>query len=72
MIALNILLLGAEMLVYFGAMLALFRLRGTLGIGVFFCALGSLHFMETYLAAAYYVQLPFSVSLSPGSVVLFS
>jgi diguanylate cyclase (GGDEF)-like protein len=72
MIALNILLLGAEMLVYFGAMLALFRLRGTLGIGVFFCALGSLHFMETYLAAAYYVQLPFSISLSPGSVVLFS
>lgn len=72
MTALNILLLGAEMLVYFAAMLALFRLRGTLGIGVFFCALGSLHFMETYLAVAYYVQLPFAVSLSPGSVVLFS
>lgn len=72
MAAFNIALLLAEMLVYFGAMLALFRLRRALGIGVFFCALGSLHFMETYLAAAYYVQLPLGVSLSPGSVVLFS
>ncbi|MEP9352113.1 GGDEF domain-containing protein [Xanthobacter sp. KR7-65] len=69
---LNILLLGVEMLVFFAAMLALFRLRSTLGIGVFFCALGSLHFMETYLAASYYVQLPFGISLSPGSAVLFA
>lgn len=60
------------MLLYFGAMLALFNLRQTLGLGVFFCALGSLHFMETYLAAAYYVQMPLGISLSPGSVVLFS
>lgn len=72
MVALNVLLLVIEMVVYFAAMLALFRLRGTLGLGVFFCALGSLHFMETYLAAAYYVQLPLAISLSPGSVVLFS
>lgn len=70
--ALNVALLLAEMVVYFGAMLALFRARGTLGIGAFFCALGSLHFMETYLAASFYVALPFGVSLSPGSVVLFS
>lgn len=72
MVALNVLLLVIEMVVYFAAMLALFRLRGTLGLGVFFCALGSLHFMETYLAAAYYVQLPLAISLSPGSVVLFA
>lgn len=72
MAVLNIFLLGFEMLVYFSVMLALFRLRAALGIGVFFCALGTLHFMETYLAAAYYVQLPFSISLSPGSAVLFS
>lgn len=72
MAALNIVLLTVEMLVYFGAMLALFRLRKVLGLGVFFCALGSLHFMETYLAAAYYIQMPFGGSLSPGSVVLFS
>lgn len=68
----NIFLLAVEVLVYFAAMLALFRLRDTLGMGVFFCALGSLHFMETYLAAAYYVQMPFGISLSPGSVVLFA
>ena len=68
----NVFLLVIEMAVFFTAMLALFRLRETLGLGVFFCALGSFHFMETYLAAAYYVQLPFGISLSPGSVVLFS
>ncbi len=60
------------LLLYIGAMLALFRLRATLGIGTFFCALGSLHFMETYLAATFYLSLPFGVSLSPGSVVMFS
>ena len=68
----NVFLLVVEMAVYFTAMLALFRLRETLGLGVFFCALGSFHFMETYLAAAYYLQLPLDISLSPGSVVLFS
>lgn len=65
-------LLLVALLFYFGAMLALFRLRGPLGIGTFFCALGSLHFMETYLAASFYLALPFGVSLSPGSVVMFS
>ncbi|MEP9350986.1 GGDEF domain-containing protein [Xanthobacter sp. KR7-225] len=68
----NVALLLVEMVAYFAAMLALFRARTTLGIGAFFCALGSLHFMETYLAASYYVALPFGVSLSPGSVVMFA
>lgn len=68
----NVALLLVEMVTYFAAMLALFRARATLGIGAFFCALGSLHFMETYLAASYYVALPFDVSLSPGSVVMFA
>ena len=72
MAGVNVLLLLGEMALYFGAMLALFRLRDRLGLGVFFCALGSFHFMETYLAAAYFVPLPFGISLSPGSVVLFS
>ncbi|MCY1309359.1 hypothetical protein D9M70_594490 [compost metagenome] len=30
-----------------------------------------MHFIETYLAAVFYVQLPFGV-ISPGSAVLFS
>ncbi|WP_454915630.1 diguanylate cyclase [Xanthobacter sediminis] len=68
----TVLLLVAALLLYFGAMLALFRLRATLGIGAFFCALGSLHFMETYLSASLYLSMPFGVSLSPGSVVMFS
>jgi diguanylate cyclase (GGDEF)-like protein len=68
----NVALLLVEMVAYFAAMLALFRARATLGIGAFFCALGSLHFMETYLAASYYVALPLEVSLSPGSVVMFA
>lgn len=69
---LNIVLLTIELVLYVAAMLVLFRWRGTLGIGTFFCALGSLHFMETYLAATFYVTLPLGASLSPGSVVMFS
>lgn len=65
-------LLLAALLLYFGALVALFRLRAALGIGTFFCALGSLHFMETYFASSFYLSLPFGISLSPGSVVLFS
>lgn len=65
-------LLLAEMLVYFGGMLALFRARNRLGIGAFFAALCSLHFLETYLAASLYVEIIDGWSLTPGSVVLFS
>lgn len=68
----TLLLLLAALLLYFGALLTLFRLRDTLGIGAFFCALGSLHFMETYFAASFYLSLPLGISLSPGSVILFS
>lgn len=67
----NSLLLIAEALVYFSAMTALFRARGRIGIGVFMCALGVMHFLETYLASVFYVALPFGI-VSPGSAVLFS
>src|SRR5690606_5793631 len=53
-------------------MAALFRLRRQFGLGVFVCALGSLHFLETYLAAIFYIEAPFGTALSPGSIVLFS
>ena len=65
-------LLALELLLYAAGMLTLFRLRRRLGLGLFFTALGSLHFLETYLAANLYVQLMPGLSLSPGSVVLFS
>ena len=48
-----------------------FRLRGRIGVGVFMCALGVMHFLETYLASVFYVALPFGI-VSPGSAILFS
>lgn len=68
---LNVGLLAAEAVVYFSLMATLFRLRARIGIGVFMCALGVMHFLETYLAAVFYVPLPFGI-VSPGSTVLFS
>ena len=43
-----------------------------IGIGAFFCALGVMHFLETYLASVAYVSLPFGIVASPGSTVLFT
>jgi diguanylate cyclase (GGDEF)-like protein len=68
----NAFLLLGEAALYFAAMATLFPLRRQFGLGVFVCALGSLHFLETYLAAIFYMQAPFGTALSPGSIVLFS
>jgi diguanylate cyclase (GGDEF)-like protein len=65
-------LLVVEATLYFAVMGLLFRMRHRLGLGIFVCALGSMHFLETYLAAILYVQLAPNLLLSPGSVVLFS
>lgn len=67
----NCALLLAEATVYFTVMAALFRARRRVGLGLFICALGAMHFVETYLASVFYVALPFGV-ISPGSTVLFS
>jgi diguanylate cyclase (GGDEF)-like protein len=67
----NALLLLAEGVLYFSVMVGLFRLRHVIGVGVFMCALGVMHFLETYLAGVFYVQTPVGM-LSPGSTVLFS
>ncbi len=67
----NILLLFGEAALYFAVMAGLFRARRVVGLGVFLCALGSLHFLETYLAAIFYIAAPFGTALSPGSIVLF-
>jgi diguanylate cyclase (GGDEF)-like protein len=69
---LNIVLLGVEATAYFAVMAMLFRGRRRYGIGLFFCALGAMHFLETYLAAVFYVALPWGLLASPGSVILFS
>ncbi|PVB61695.1 GGDEF domain-containing protein [Labrenzia sp. 011] len=67
----NALLLLAQAAVYFAVMMALLRARRVVGIGVFMCALGVMHFLETYLASVFYIELPFGI-VSPGSTVLFS
>ncbi len=68
----NALLLVADALIYFTALGALLRARARIGLGAFFCALGVMHFLETYLAGVLYVTLPFGIVTSPGSSVLFT
>ena len=67
----NALLLLGEAVLYFTVMAVLFRLRHRFGMGIFLTALGAMHFLETYLAAVLYVQVPFGLA-SPGSVILFN
>jgi len=64
-------ILLAQALLYFSVMAFLFHARHRLGTGVFVCALGVMHFLETYLAAVFFIQLPFGL-ISPGSTVMFS
>jgi diguanylate cyclase (GGDEF)-like protein len=68
----NVLLLAGDALLYFFALSALLRARRRIGLGTFFCALGVMHFLETYLASILYVALPFGIVASPGSTVLFT
>jgi diguanylate cyclase (GGDEF)-like protein len=68
----NLFLLAGDALAYFAALALLFRWRHRLGIGTFFCTLGVMHFIETYLASTFYVALPFGIVTSPGSTVLFA
>ncbi|MBS0533559.1 MAG: GGDEF domain-containing protein [Proteobacteria bacterium] len=68
----NVLLLAGDALLYFAALAALLGARDRIGLGPFFCALGVLHFLETYLASIFYVTLPFGIVASPGSTVLFA
>lgn len=68
---LGVALLLAQGILYFLTMATLFRARGRLGIGVFVCALGVMHFLETYLAAVFFIPMPFGL-ISPGSTIMFS
>ncbi len=68
----NLLLLCGDAVLYFVALAALLRARSRVGLGAFFCALGVMHFLETYLAAIFYVSLPLDIVTSPGSTVLFT
>jgi diguanylate cyclase (GGDEF)-like protein len=68
----NVLLLVGDALLYFLALSVLLRARTRIGLGAFFCALGVMHFLETYLASILYISLPFNIVTSPGSTVLFT
>ena len=68
----NLLLLAGDAVLYFTALAVLLRARSRIGLGAFFCALGVMHFLETYLAAIFYVSLPLGIVTSPGSTVLFT
>ena len=68
----NVLLLAGDAVLYFAALAALLRARSRIGLGAFFCALGVMHFLETYLASIFYVALPLGIVTSPGSTVLFT
>ena len=67
----NLFLFVTEAVFYFTVMMTLLHFRGRLGLGVFLTALGVMHFLETYLAAVFYVTLPFG-TVSPGSSILFA
>lgn len=69
--ATNLCLFIVEAIGYFTLMVTLLHFRNRLGLGVFVTALGVMHFMETYLAAVFYVSLPFGVA-SPGSSIFFT
>src|SRR5882757_3049041 len=68
----NVFLLAGDAVMYFAALATLLRARRRIGLGAFFCALGVMHFLETYLAGILYVSLPFGIVTSPGSTVLFT
>ena len=67
----NIVVLALEATVYFLFLITLLHWRHRIGIGVFITVLGTMHFLETYLASAYYVPVPMA-TISPGSAVLFA
>lgn len=65
------LVLLAQAVIYFTAMAVIFYYRTAIGIGVFYAVLGAMHFLETYLAAVFFIELPFGL-ISPGSTVMFA
>ncbi|MCT8998636.1 GGDEF domain-containing protein [Chelativorans intermedius] len=67
----NLFMFGLDAVIYFTIMVSFLHFRYRLGLGVFLTALGVMHFMETYLAAVFYVPLPFGI-VSPGSSIFFA
>ncbi|MDI6837122.1 MAG: GGDEF domain-containing protein, partial [Rhizobiaceae bacterium] len=67
----NLALFVVEAVLYFTLLTTLLHFRHRIGLGVFLTALGVMHFVETYLAAVFYVDLPIGI-VSPGSSIFFA
>lgn len=67
----NLAVMAFEAAAYFLVLIILLHFRARIGIGVFMTVLGTMHFLETYLAAKFYIELPFG-AVSPGSAMMFS
>jgi hypothetical protein len=67
----NFALMALEAVIYFVVLIMLLHFRARIGIGIFMTVLGTMHFLETYLAAKFYVELPFG-AVSPGSAMMFA
>lgn len=63
--------LALQAITYFCALSIPFFYRRRIGLGVFICALGVLHFLETYLASVFFIRLSVGL-ITPGSTVLFT
>ena len=68
----HIALLGLQASVVMVLLLGLYRARGKLGLGVLFIALGTFQYLQVISALSLYVEVAPTISVSPGSVVLFS
>jgi len=67
----NFALMALEAVIFAVVLILLLHFRARIGIGIFMTVLGTMHFLETYLAAKFYVQLPFG-AVSPGSATMFA
>ena len=67
----NMVVLALEATIYFIFLITLLHWRHRIGIGVFITVLATMHFLETYLASAFYVSVPMG-TISPGSAVFFA
>ncbi len=67
----QLLLMILEGLIVAGLLLALFRLRGALGLVPIYTTVAIFYQMANLLAGTVYIKIPPDLTVSPGSVVLF-
>ncbi|WP_372753481.1 PAS domain S-box protein [Mariniflexile sp.] len=68
----QLLILFSQCVLIGSLLLFLFKLRSIFGLGLIFTALGVFQFMQTFLVAAFYIEIIPGILVSPGSMVLFT